>query len=113
MTLCLPLWESYCECEHEAGAAIPAGPSAVVATVTGQAVQTFEDEETLIDTLTERESEVLELLAQGLANKQIALELGISEHTIKFHVSSIYTKLGVTNRIEAIRLGARLGLIVL
>lgn len=53
------------------------------------------------------------MLAQGLPNKQLALQLGISEHTVKFHVSAIYTKLAVTNRIEAVRRGARLGLIVL
>lgn len=63
--------------------------------------------------LTERELEVLGLLAQGLANKQIAVELGISEHTVKFHVSSIYTKLGVTNRTEAVRAGLRGGWIAL
>jgi DNA-binding NarL/FixJ family response regulator len=70
-------------------------------------------EEYLVEELTEREMEVLELLADGLANKQIALELEISEHTVKFHVSSIYTKLGAANRTEAVRIGARLGLIVL
>jgi DNA-binding NarL/FixJ family response regulator len=53
--------------------------------------------------LSEREIEVLGLLAQGLANKQIAAALGISEHTAKFHVSSIYAKLNVTNRAEAVR----------
>ena len=63
--------------------------------------------------LTERELEVLGLLAQGLANKQIAVELGISEHTVKFHVSSIYTKLDVTNRTEAVRAGLRGGWIAL
>lgn len=63
--------------------------------------------------LTERESEVLGLLARGLANKQIALALGISEHTVKFHVSSIYTKLNVTNRTEAVRAGLRGGWIAL
>ena len=63
--------------------------------------------------LTERELEVLGLLAQGLANKQIAMELGISEHTVKFHVSSIYTKLDVTNRTEAVRAGLRGGWIAL
>jgi DNA-binding NarL/FixJ family response regulator len=63
--------------------------------------------------LTERESEVLGLLSQGLANKQIAVELGISEHTVKFHVSSIYTKLNVTNRTEAVRAGLRGGWIAL
>lgn len=63
--------------------------------------------------LTERESEVLGLLSRGLANKQIAMELGISEHTVKFHVSSIYTKLNVTNRTEAVRAGLRGGWIAL
>ncbi len=63
--------------------------------------------------LTERESEVLGLLSRGLANKQIAAALGISEHTVKFHVSSIYTKLNVTNRTEAVREGLRGGWIVL
>jgi DNA-binding NarL/FixJ family response regulator len=63
--------------------------------------------------LTERESEVLDLLAKGLANKQIAVALGISEHTVKFHVSSIYTKLNVMNRTEAVREGLRGGWIAL
>ena len=63
--------------------------------------------------LTERELEVLGLLAKGLANKQIAVSLGISEHTVKFHVSSIYTKLNVTNRTEAVREGLRGGWIAL
>jgi DNA-binding NarL/FixJ family response regulator len=63
--------------------------------------------------LTDRESEVLGLLSRGMANKQIAVALGISEHTVKFHVSSIYTKLNVTNRTEAVREGLRGGWIVL
>ena len=63
--------------------------------------------------LTERELEALNLLARGLANKQIAVELGISEHTVKFHVSSIYAKLNVTNRTEAVRAGLRGGWIAL
>lgn len=63
--------------------------------------------------LTERESEVLDLLATGMANKQIALALGISEHTVKFHVSSIYSKLNVNNRTEAVREGLRGGWITL
>jgi len=63
--------------------------------------------------LTERETEVLGLLSKGLANKQIALSLGISEHTVKFHVSSIYTKLNVTNRTEAVRAGLRGGWVTL
>lgn len=63
--------------------------------------------------LTERELEVLGLLAKGLANKQIAAALSISEHTVKFHVSSIYTKLNVTNRTEAVRAGLRGGWVAL
>ncbi len=63
--------------------------------------------------LTEREAEVLEWLAKGLANKQIAAELGISEHTVKFHISSIYTKLNATNRTQAVREGLRNGWILL
>jgi len=63
--------------------------------------------------LTDRESEVLALLAKGLANKQIAVALGVSEHTVKFHVSSVYTKLNVTNRTEAVRAGLRGGWITL
>ena len=63
--------------------------------------------------LTERESEVLAMLALGLANKQIASRLGISEHTVKFHVSAIYSKLGASSRTEAVRLGVRQGLVVL
>ena len=66
----------------------------------------------LDDPLTARELEVLQSLAQGLPNKQIALALGISEHTAKFHISSIYAKLGVTNRTEAVRSGIQRGLVV-
>ena len=63
--------------------------------------------------LTERESEVLELLALGLPNKTIAQRLGISEHTAKFHVGSIMAKLGAASRTEAVALAARRGLLVL
>ncbi len=69
--------------------------------------------EASFESLTERETQVLQLLAQGLANKQIAISLGISEHTVKFHVSSLYGKLGATNRTEAVRLGIQSGLILL
>jgi DNA-binding NarL/FixJ family response regulator len=67
--------------------------------------------ESLDDPLTARELEVLQSLAQGLANKQIAQALNISEHTVKFHVSAIYAKLGVTNRTEAVRAGIQRGLV--
>ncbi len=69
--------------------------------------------ETVEGPLTERELEVLQHLAQGLANKQIGLALGISEHTVKFHVASIYNKLGAANRAEAVRLGVQKGLVAL
>jgi DNA-binding NarL/FixJ family response regulator len=61
--------------------------------------------------LTSREQEVLELLSQGLPNKQIARLLTISEHTVKFHISSLYAKLGATSRTDAVSRGARRGLI--
>jgi DNA-binding NarL/FixJ family response regulator len=76
-------------------------------------VTQFAEQDELTEELTDREGEILQLLALGLANKQIAARLGISEHTVKFHVSAIYSKLGVTNRTEAVSRGARLGLIVL
>ena len=69
--------------------------------------------EELSEPPTAREGEVLGLLAQGLSNKQIARELRISEHTVKFHISSLYAKLGVGNRAEAVSRGARHGLISL
>jgi DNA-binding NarL/FixJ family response regulator len=63
--------------------------------------------------LTPREREVLALLAQGLGNKQIAWELSVSEHTVKYHVSSLYAKLGAGSRTEALRLGIERGLLSL
>jgi two-component system, NarL family, response regulator YdfI len=63
--------------------------------------------------LTHREIEVLEMLAEGLGNKNIASRLNISEHTVKFHISSIFSKLDASSRTEAAILGARQGLIVL
>ena len=79
----------------------------------GEALVFNTPDRALVEALTARETEVLQLLAQGLANKQIAVLLSISEHTVKFHVSSIYAKLGAANRTEAVRLGARQGLILL
>jgi DNA-binding NarL/FixJ family response regulator len=65
-----------------------------------------------IEPLTPREQEVLQLLAEGLSNKQIASRLGISEHTAKFHVAKLLQKLGVESRSEAVFVGVRLGLLV-
>lgn len=63
--------------------------------------------------LTPREREVLQLLAQGLANKSIAQKLDISDHTVKFHVNAIMTKLGAQSRTEAVVRATRHGLIIL
>ena len=78
-----------------------------------QPVPMLDNGDPIIDPLTAREREVLQLAAEGLANKQIALFLKISEHTVKFHLSSLYAKLGVTSRTEAVRAGARRGWVVL
>jgi len=61
--------------------------------------------------LTPRELEVLGLIADGLSSKEIARRLGISEHTVKFHVNTIMSKLGARSRTEAVVVAARLGLI--
>lgn len=63
--------------------------------------------------LTPREREVLELLARGMANKGVARVLGISEHTVKAHVASVFEKLGASTRAEAVALGVRTGLLLL
>jgi two-component system, NarL family, response regulator YdfI len=67
----------------------------------------------LTEPLTPREREVLQMLASGLLNKEIASKLSISEHTVKFHVASILGKLGAATRTEAVSLGFRRGLILL
>lgn len=63
--------------------------------------------------LTQRETEVLRMLARGFSNKEIAARLTISEHTVKFHVASLMGKLGAGTRTEAVTLGLRQGLILL
>ena len=65
------------------------------------------------ESLSAREQQVLELLAEGLPNKAIAARLGISDQTVKFHVASIAAKLGAANRTEAVRLALRRGLLAL
>ena len=62
--------------------------------------------------LTPREMEILEMIAEGLGNKEIAWRLDISEHTVKFHIGSIFTKLGAQSRTEAVTIGVRHGLIL-
>ena len=63
--------------------------------------------------LTPRELEVLRLMAEGAANKNIAWKLGISEHTVKFHVASILAKLNASTRPEAVAIGIRKGMILI
>jgi DNA-binding NarL/FixJ family response regulator len=75
--------------------------------------RTYDDEPEIGEALTPREVQVLELLAEGLANKAIAERLGISDQTVKFHVASISGKLGAANRTDAVRRAVRRGLIAL
>jgi DNA-binding NarL/FixJ family response regulator len=63
------------------------------------------------ETLSERERQVLRLVADGLSNKQIARELTLSERTIKFHVASLFRKLGADNRAQAVALAVQRGLL--
>lgn len=65
------------------------------------------------DALTPREREVLEMLAEGLSNKEIAWRLNISEHTVKFHLASVFAKLDVSTRTEAVMQGLRRGLLMM
>ncbi|MDZ4770031.1 MAG: response regulator transcription factor [Chloroflexota bacterium] len=71
------------------------------------------DHAAILESLTTREMEVVTLIAEGLPNKTIARRLGISEHTVKFHVNAILTKLGAQSRTEAVVRATRLGLITL
>lgn len=101
---------------EELGAAVAAAAQGLVVlskAAAGQAIGEVTVVEELSEPPTTREGEVLGLLAQGLSNKKIARELHISEHTVKFHISSLYAKLGVSNRAEAVSQGARHGLISL
>jgi NarL family two-component system response regulator YdfI len=66
-----------------------------------------------LDDLTPREIEVLRMLAEGLGNREMAARLGISDHTVKFHISSILDKLGAATRTEAVTMGIRMGIILL
>ncbi len=69
--------------------------------------------QTEVESLTHRELEVLHLLAEGVTNKEIAQRLAITEHTVKFHVNAILSKLGAATRTEAVVQAARLGIVVL
>jgi DNA-binding NarL/FixJ family response regulator len=67
----------------------------------------------LHDPLTPREMDVLRMLADGLSNKEVALQLHISEHTVKYHLSSVFGKLGVSSRTEAVMVGIQRGIIMI
>jgi DNA-binding NarL/FixJ family response regulator len=71
------------------------------------------DEEPLAETLTAREVQVLSLVSDGLPNKAIAARLGVSDETVKFHLTSIFGKLGAANRTDAVRRALRRGLVPL
>lgn len=64
-----------------------------------------------VESLTPREFEVLRLVADGLHNREIAVRLGVTEHTVKFHLGAIFGKLGAATRTEAVQKGLRLGVI--
>ena len=71
------------------------------------------DENEYAERLTAREQEVLEMMMEGLSNKEIAMCLNVSSHTVKFHISSVLAKLGASTRTEAITIGLRRGLITI
>jgi DNA-binding NarL/FixJ family response regulator len=84
-----------------------------IARTNGSTAAENETELGFVEPLTDRELRVLNLLADGLSNPQIARLLGISRNTVKFHVSSIISKLGATSRTEAVTIGVKRGLIIL
>ena len=92
---------------------VSAGGSLLQPIVASKLMRHMEGEEPSVEPLTEREREVLQLLAQGKPNKEIAAALFITERTVKFHVSAILGKLGAGNRTEAVTLAAQRGIIKL
>ena len=73
----------------------------------------FAEAETVRPLLTPRELEILACLGEGMSNKAVARRLGISAHTVKFHLEAVFTKLDATSRAEAVAKGLRRGLILL
>ena len=88
-------------------------PATAEAALTSLAVAPTAAADAPVQSLTPREIEVLHMLAEGLGNKTVARRLGISEHTVKFHVGSIFAKLNVSSRTEAVTVGVRQGLVML
>ncbi len=100
----------------EVAAAIVAAAADLTVLTPAQVRRWFQGRESLqhsamIEPLTPRESQVLRMLADGLGNKEIAVELGISDHTAKFHVTQILGKLDAGSRTEAVAIGIRRGLV--
>ncbi|HEX5108259.1 MAG TPA: LuxR C-terminal-related transcriptional regulator [Vicinamibacterales bacterium] len=106
--------------ESDSPSVIVAAPTALRSRVrealeaAGIAVVFADDEEEIPgEHMTSRERQVLDLLGEGLSNHAIAERLGISDHTVKFHVAAVYGKLGATTRAEAVRRAFRRGLLTL
>jgi two-component system, NarL family, nitrate/nitrite response regulator NarL len=99
-TVCAALWAV----AHGLSVSPPGTEPVRAAPATGGALR---------EDFTPREREVLALLSEGLANRAIAERLGISRHTVKFHINALLQKLGVEGRTEAVVRAARLGLVVL
>jgi DNA-binding NarL/FixJ family response regulator len=91
----------------------PADVTATLPAATTATSSTTQAPPELAEPLTRREREVLQMLAAGLGNKEIAARLNISDHTAKFHVAAILAKLGASTRTEAVTLALRRGLILL
>jgi DNA-binding NarL/FixJ family response regulator len=93
--------------------------AAIAATVAGFAVTLPREPSPTVDAtpgsehLTAREVEILRLIARGHRNKQVAAQLNISEHTVKFHISSVMAKLGARTRTEAVTIGVTRGLVAI
>jgi DNA-binding NarL/FixJ family response regulator len=104
----------------EIGAAITAAANELFVMTQAQASQWLKSGRPIptnnrltVERITPRELQVLRMLADGLGNKEIAGQLGISDHTAKFHVAQILAKLGATSRTEAVAIGIRRGLVAI
>jgi two-component system, NarL family, response regulator YdfI len=102
---------------QEIESAVHAVNAGLVVTTPGSIAELLQDPQVLAEELAEplsgRELQVLDLLAEGLSNKQLAHRLNISEHTVKTHVASIFAKLGASSRTEAVSQAIRKGLVML
>jgi NarL family two-component system response regulator YdfI len=113
----LPTWacekEIQMAVEAAAGGLLVLHPDIVEQAATTSGVLFHTSSTSFGQQLSPRENEILNLLAGGLGNKEIAWRLKISEHTVKFHITSIFNKLNASNRAEAVAVGVRRGLIIL